>query len=290
MVRAVDNMSMVSFIYDSKYKKSSFNETKKKIEASFSQYIEKTFGAYAEIGIQIIFLPTILLKNSIAITTPSERSIKFDFDRVYDYETELKQLGGKLDMPSILNKHNCLFNALHHEMQHFANSKDYKKVFDYIDSSCGYGYIKLVIHNLLDEYIASYSAQKQFFYSYGAVKGLKSLCKQKDMIVTEMSERVHLYKKIVDCLAYCIAENNVLCETKGECDVFDNILSKESVSVFKEIFVNIKGLLEDYNSDKYKEYVKGCQLELMKLAVVLHIDLVYFKRYDEMLAKNLQPV
>ena len=163
---------MIKFTYHQDYNKSSYNESKIKTEGIVKRYISDNFNSYKDLDIEIQLLPTSLfVGRCLASVNPFERRIKFNFDNFCSYLKLLKMRRGKLLMPDIRKEHNFIFNSLHHEMQHIINHIEHEDTFKYIDSIDKCGYIKVGISNLLDEYLASYSAQKQLFYKSGTVDG-----------------------------------------------------------------------------------------------------------------------
>lgn len=243
---------MISFTYDQKYKVSSFNYSKKKTENLIRKYILDKFKPYVGLEIQIILLPDNFFKYGIVATINiTENKINFNFHKLYDYLIHLKRRNNKLLMPDIKYKRNYIFNALHHEIQHITNHIEHSEVFNYIKEIDSYGYVKVGISNLLDEYMASYSTQKQFFNSSssGAVDELIRLCEQRDKLITSVNEsqKISLFIDIVNSLAYAVAECKVLYENNNNSKDFDNLLEDKNTTAFSEIFFNIKNLLENYN-------------------------------------------
>ncbi|MCB2290816.1 hypothetical protein LGK97_13805 [Clostridium sp. CS001] len=277
---------MISFIYDEQYTTSNFNADKRKAEGIIKKYFLENFGNYAELNLKLIFLPNSEFEvlRCVASANPFEMSIKFNFDTFCIYLLNLKPRQGKLIMADIKKKKDFqyyMFNCLHHEMQHIINNIEYHEAFAYINSIDSCDYVKLGISNLLDEYKASYSAQKKFFNKSGyADGGLEWLCGKNNMIITASSEaeKITLYNNIRDGLSYAIAECKVLSETKGINDKFDNILGNENVADFKDIFANIRLLLENFSANKYKEYTVACEDEIKKFITVLHIDIESLKK------------
>lgn len=279
---------MISFTYHEEYNSTS-NGLKKKAEELICNYISDKFNSYSELDIKIKLLPKYAMDAPTCVVIPTaiavinENTIKFNFDRFCDYLILLKKRKGNLLIPDIRKDHCSIFNSLHHEMQHIVNHIKYKDMFDYIKDMRITGYEKVGISNLIDEYLASYSAQSEIFSQSGTVNGgLAAYCKNKDLVImsNDGNQKIDLYLNILDLLAYAVGECKVLSEKKDRNNDFDNILCKESISRFAEVFINIKELLENYSYEHYKEYVQACEIELKKFISILRIDLEDFKLID----------
>lgn len=274
---------MIKFTYHQDYDKSSYNELKRKTEGTIKKYVLDNFKEYKDLDIEIQLLPTSLfIDKYLASVSIIERKIKFNFDNFCNYLIRLKKHRGKLLMPDIRKEHNFIFNALHHEIQHIINHIEHADTFKYIASMDSCGYVKLGIANILDEYLASYATQKQVFHESGTADGgLAWFCGKKREILEskKQNERISFYVQICDLLAYAIAECKVIKEKK-DIEAFDSILCDENVIDFKDAFTNIKKIVENYKIEKYKEYAKACEEQIMKILDVLRIDLEYLRAVD----------
>lgn len=274
---------MINFIYDPKYNIPSLEQVKKKTEGDIQRYFLQNFRKYEELNIDLKLLPNSYFKKYVvASAIPAENIIKFDFDKYKDYLILLKKRKGKLLMPDILRKHKYIFNALHHEMQHIVNPIEYSEIFNYSNSLDCYSHVKWGIRDILDEFIASYSAQKLFLIKSGALEYLKQLCEGKDKTVASEREpeKLDLFIDISRTLSAAVAESKVLCETKGKCDGFNELFEVKSVTEFVDIFNAIKQALESYSPDKYREYAKTCENELFQLLTLLKVDFDFLRELD----------
>lgn len=277
---------MLNFTYDIKYDVSSFNTTKRKIEGAIRGYLLGKFKLYAEWDIQIMLLPNSSFQTlkCIALAIPSEKIIKINFDTFSNYFVQLKRHHNQSNLPVVRKAYNNIFHNLHHEMQHIINHIEYREVFAYINSMNCSSYIKVAISNILDEYLASYSTQKQFFSKSGAVDGgLASLCEKKEFIVTEREiHKIDLFVDIFTFLAYAIAECKVLNKNNIKIDSFNIILENESVIDFIGIFSNIRNLLECFNPQQYKDYSDQCYVEVNTLLTLLNVDFGFLEEIGQL--------
>jgi hypothetical protein len=271
---------MIKFIYDNKYKHNYILE-KLEIEKLIQKFILENFESYIDLDIKINMLSNKHFKDSAASAIASKNIIKFNFDKCKDYLSHLKTINNKVDMPKILNEKQYLSHILYHEMQHIINYIECKDVFNYIKSIDNFAHIKLGIECILDEYIASYYAQKKFVLKTGSLEELIRLCKQKEDIIksNDQSLKLLFYIKIIHILPYSIAESDALSENSNVSDKFNDILKNDSVISFEDIFSNIRKLIQNYSLELYKIYVKGCEVELFKLIMQLNINSNYLKNF-----------
>ena len=82
------------------------------------------------------------------------------------------------------------------------------------------------------------------------------------------------YLKLCELLPYAVAECKVIKEMK-DVEMFDTIIESEELIDFKDVFNNIKELLEAYKIEQYKEYTKECEEQIIKLLNILQVDLEY---------------
>lgn len=245
----------MTFIYDKKYNFTGYDEQKRNAEDAIRYYIKKEFEAYVQ-PLEFQMKETKFFSgNDFAAALPAERIIQVDFDKYCDYLALLKQRNGKLVISDIRKKHDYTMNALHHECQHIINYDDNADVFCYIEQLDISDSIKVGIKILLDEYIASSTAQKRYFVMSGALESLELLCTQAQ---NPHHDKQNLYIDMVKALSYCIAENNVLAEI-GNTSSHDYFLQclcgKEAIKEFTPIFADIQKILSEYTFERYEEYV-----------------------------------
>jgi hypothetical protein len=130
--------------------------------------------------------------------------------------------------------------------------------------------------------LASYYAQKHIFSKSGTLDGgLAWKCEQIILNLSNIDrvKRIGIYVGLCDLLAYAIAEGKVLSEKKN-IDAFGIALDDVRLIEFKDIFENIRNLLEGYKSEQYMEYAIKCENEIIRLLDLLGIELEYLKEID----------
>lgn len=261
---------MLKFYFNNKYNASSYFLFKKKIEDEFRNFFSNYFKEYSHINIKFELLPDNYFKNGIeAIADASKNIVKFNFDKCIDYMKHLKKLDGDDTILEIKKKKDHLSNFLYHEIQHIINNIEFKEMFDFVNTLETYSIIKMKIKDIIDEYIASYYAQKHFYIRTYAIEDLIRLCNEKDTIPGK--QKINFFADTISSLTYSLAEERVIIEDNINNVYAESLLENESTRCFKDIFSDIDKLLREYDKNKYKIYVIGCQLNLAKLLDTLGI-------------------